>query len=312
MDLSRIYVQNIGKVARSLLEPDSGGKVLAGFSNAAYLYSDRDELFWLGTITAPLHQRCIQTTGSLPRLTRDTPFTVRDRHLAIGFDTDLDFGSAPIWEAPCISPAEAIAIDDIPARVCEAISILGNLPEPAGFGSLIPAIIQIAQTNDGSRLLPNPSAITNFAWSAVEEIAIACLSHDSLKIFARAGDLVGLGEGLTPSGDDFVGGLLFCINKLQRLYPDFSPVEFPDPVDFVESKKSCTHLISFTILRDHALGHSVESLHQFMDTLLTRRSSGSIHLILKDLVQMGHSTGWDMLAGVLTGLQLVSNRRNKG
>lgn len=310
--MSQLCIDRIGKMAHSLLKPDSGGKVLAGFSNAVYLYSDRDELFWLGTITAPLHQRCIQMTGSLPRLTRDTPFTVRDRHLVIGFDTDLDFGSATIWEAPCISPAEAIAIDDIPARLCGAISILGNLPEPAGFGSLIPAIIQIAQTNDRSRLPRKHAPITNFAWPAVEEIAIACLSHDFPKIFARAGDLVGLGEGLTPSGDDFVGGLLFCINKLQRLYPDFSPVEFPDPVDFVESKKSCTHLISFTILRDHALGHSVESLHQFMDTLLTRRSPGRMCSILTDLIQMGHSTGWDMLAGVLTGLQLVSNRRNKG
>ena len=312
MDFSRIYVQHIGKVARSFLMPDSGGKVLAGFSNAAYLYSDRDELFWLGTITTPLHQRCIQTTGSLPRLTRDTPFMVRDRHLEIGLDTDLDFGSAPIWEAPCISPSEAIATEDIPSRICEAISILGKLPEPAGFGSLIPAIITISQTQDGSRIPCKHTPITNFAWSAVEEIAIACLSHDTPKIFARAGDLVGLGEGLTPSGDDFVGGLIFCIKKLQSVYPGFTTVEFPDLVDYVESRKSCTHLISFTILKDHALGYSVESLHQLMDILLTRRSSGNIQSILTDLVQMGHSTGWDILAGVLTGLLLVSNRRNEG
>jgi hypothetical protein len=305
MDLSQIYIQRIGKVACSLLESGSGGKVLAGFSNAAYLYSDRGELFWLGTATTPLHRRCIQTTGPLPRLMKDTPFTVRDRQLLIGFDTALDFGSAPIWEAPSLSPAETLTIDDIPARVRETNSILDNLPEPAGFGSLIPAIIKITQTYDVTHPPLKLSAMPAFAWPVVEEIAIACLSHNSLKIFARAGDLIGLGEGLTPSGDDFVGGLLFCINKLQSLYPDFSTVEFPDPVDFIESKKPCTHLISFTILRDHALGHSVEFLHLFIDTLLTRRSPGSMGSILTDLIQIGHSTGWDMLAGVLTGLLLV-------
>jgi hypothetical protein len=118
--------------------------------------------------------------------------------------------------------------------------------------------------------------------------------------------LVGLGEGLTPSGDDFIGGYLFCREILQDSYPDTLNLEIPSLPDFIETIRTSTNIISYTFLKDHANGHGFEPLHLLAGTLLTGQSDDLLGRIIADLTHIGHSTGWDLLTGFLTGLLLAS------
>jgi hypothetical protein len=117
-----------------------------------------------------------------------------------------------------------------------------------------------------------------------------------------AGALVGLGTGLTPSGDDFLGGLLFAVSLLRTGYPGtrFVDVEVP-----VETYRARTHPISFTLLSDHASGHAIAPLHRFVNGILTGASAQSIRPAVLQLVRVGHSTGWDTLAGLFAGLLIA-------
>jgi len=117
--------------------------------------------------------------------------------------------------------------------------------------------------------------------------------------------LVGLGEGLTPSGDDFIGGLLFCRKILQDSYPDILDLEFPKLPGFIESIQASTNTISHTFLKDHAEGHGFEPIHLFANAFLTGQPDDLLHKILVDLTHIGHSTGWDLLTGFLTGMLLT-------
>jgi hypothetical protein len=111
--------------------------------------------------------------------------------------------------------------------------------------------------------------------------------------------LIGLGGGLTPSGDDFVGGLLFCLDHMGQTS---LAMKLIDAVKQPEFLSSATNEISAAILMDLARGHAVAPLHEFVNRLLMGESIASIHPFIPELTGLGHSTGWDLLAGVLTGL----------
>jgi len=180
--------------------------------------------------------------------------------------------------------------------------VLIDLPSPKGFGGLIPRILSGA--NDG---IPSSPVVwlapaVRRAWPAVRNVVRACLSLDFPRLLEHAEELIGLGEGLTPSGDDFVGGLLFWLSAWGNAYARPSPLESSDLVSFLERSKPLTNLISFTLLADHAEGHSFEALHHLTDALLTGQDGERIRQRAGRLIRLGHSTGWDLLTGVAAGL----------
>jgi hypothetical protein len=297
-----------GRTAYRLLATALRGKILAAFSNAAYLYSSQQELLWLVGEGTPMHRRCVQISGPMPRLTADSLFRVEDQRLVIGSEISVDFSRASIWEPSRFSSSDAIAMTALPERVCSTMSTLEGLWPPKGLGNLLPEIMLIPQDHGAPRSLQKLDAISSLAWPTVQRIAKACLAHDIPQICQQAKALVGLGEGLTPSGDDFVGGLLFCRAILQSLYPELSCLEFTDQHDFIEDLKPYTNIISFTILKDHADGYAADTLHRFVNSLLAGESLDNICPLASEITQIGHSTGWDLLTGVLTGMLLVFHR----
>ena len=101
-----------------------------------------------------------------------------------------------------------------------------------------------------------------------------CLSvqHDLSEVIKQARSLIGLGEGLTPSGDDFMGGLFFARHLLSCLYPDLFYLKSNQLSDWVEAIKPRTNLISFILLKDNANGHALDPLNRFGMALLTEGS----------------------------------------
>jgi hypothetical protein len=130
-----------------------------------------------------------------------------------------------------------------------------------------------------------------------------------MKQVARIGrELVGLGPGLTPSGDDFLGGLLFTARSLKMVYPgDFHWEEQPI-IDLINWARARTNSISHAILSDLALGHGPEPLHDLVNSLLQSEDVGDVMAGVTRLLRIGHSSGWDILAGVLTSLLLIMGR----
>lgn len=301
--MSLLHALDIGETAHRLLASDQRGTILAAVSNALYLLSDEGELFWLATADISRHPRCIRIAGPLPRLAVNVPFVVDGPGIIIASDTVLDCRRALTWRAPRLSTDDVLPVTAPPERLRIAFSALDGLPSPTGFGSVIPEIMSMAQNGQASPQLQNPGPMPALAWLAIREIARACILHDLGRIMTQADSLIGLGEGLTPSGDDFAGGLLFCIYWLSRLYANHLPPV--DRANSVEMLSSRTNLISFTVLKDLASGQGVEPLHLWLDCVLAGRPVAQIRQQAARLIRIGHSTGWDLLSGALTGLLLT-------
>jgi hypothetical protein len=99
--------------------------------------------------------------------------------------------------------------------------------------------------------------------------------------------LIGLGPGLTPSGDDYLGGVLLALNQLQRASQARALWRWLEP------RLARTSDISGAHLRAAAAGEAHEALHAVL--------AGD--LALEKLDGVGHTSGWDALAGVVAVLR---------
>ena len=112
--------------------------------------------------------------------------------------------------------------------------------------------------------------------------------------------LLGLGPGLTPSGDDFLGGMLIALDVCgeksvqKQLYTE------------VESLLDSTGPVSSAHLKAAALGEGGHSLHQVLNMLLNGNDT-KLEPAIDAINQIGHTSGWDALAGVAVVLRQLSS-----
>jgi hypothetical protein len=298
----------IGEAASIWLAPGQHGKILAVVSRAAYLLTESGELIWLISGESPMHRRCIRWPVPLPNLAVDTNFVVRGRSIVMASGTSLDLGSSEIWQALVIPGWQAIDLDILSNRLFPVVETFLSQEMPLGVGLFIRPVLQIARKMDANLGLQSEDIVTGSAWPAVEKIARACLCRDFPGILKEAGTLTGLGEGLTPSGDDFLGGLFFACFLLSYYYPSIHFWELDEISEWVDAHQSRTNQISFTLLRDNASGNALDPLNRFGIALLTNQPVETVISAASDLIEVGHSTGWSLLAGFLTGmLQALPN-----
>lgn len=253
----------------------------------------------------PLHRRGIQVLPPVPRLAAGSVFSARDQRIEFASGFALDFNSSQTWEAAGIPCGNLVESRLLPGR----LQSFGNafLPRnaPAGFGRCIQPVLQIANGQEATAGIKQDEALLGAAWSLIEKIARACLVHDLTAVLQQAEAIVGLGEGLTPSGDDFLGGLFFCRHLLSCAYPQLAYLECAHLMEWVEACRSHTNSISFTLLKDNALGYAPEPLSHFGAALLNIQSGDQAGSAAANIINLGHSTGWDLLTGFLVGLLLT-------
>lgn len=295
-------ITQAGKKANSLLVHGQRGQVLAAFCKAIYLLTEDGELFWLAGDGIPMHDRCAVVSTIISPLLDGDSFFVEGSSLVVNetFIYNIDHGT--IWSPPetkCnLEPSE------LAARLNGFVLQL-DCSQARGFGTFLP-VIQALWQDMRIPYVHYTNPLLQFAQPKVLNMARACLEGNASLISEQAEMLVGLGAGLTPSGDDFLGGILFAIKTLQTYYPDtiIVPVNLP-----IENYGSRTHAISFALLKDLTDGSAVEPLHHLVNNLSAGTSINCIHSYVSQLTNIGHSTGWDLLTGLLTGLLVTRGNR---
>lgn len=119
--------------------------------------------------------------------------------------------------------------------------------------------------------------------------------------------LLGLGPGLTPSGDDFLGGLLIALRLLNR--GDLAARLWAG-LEAAAARRSVE--LSVAHLRAAAAGRGGAALHAALNALVTGRAD-DLPAALERIHGIGHTSGWDALAGAVTALRSgISGPANRG
>jgi len=126
--------------------------------------------------------------------------------------------------------------------------------------------------------------------------AITC--NDTAPALDCAKKLLGLGVGLTPSGDDFLVGLFTVLNMPANPFSQFG--EWCRQV--AEAARTRTNEISGVALRQAAFGNVRESVVQLVQAM-AYESEGGIVDSLERVMNIGSSSGTDIVSGIIHGFR---------
>ncbi len=137
----------------------------------------------------------------------------------------------------------------------------------------------------GCLILGTHNALSGHAQPALEALERWLVGN---ALGGEAEELIGLGPGLTPSGDDYLGGMLVALRASGRGVQADGLWRWLQP-----RLAGRTSAISIAHLAAAAAGEAHEALHEVLN--------GDLNLAKLDAV--GHCSGWDALAGALAVLR---------
>lgn len=268
-----IRAVEVGGVARAALERSAGVADPLASHGPLYLQA-AGEIVWLGQPGSVLHPRTIVAAASLP---------ARPERVVV------DTTAARTWD-----PAPPVA-GDAPRYIAACADLVAALAaeRPAhGLGALL-----VAGTAPGGRL---DASLRARARPAVVALAAACDADDATAAIEPATQLLGLGPGLTPAGDDLVGGVLFARAVLGRSGVANADAWQAAGAAIVAAAGGRTHPVSAALLADLASGRGHAPLLELVAALARSLGEPALHAARR-FVAIGHSSGWDTLAGYAAG-----------
>ena len=255
----------IGERARRALERSGGAaRPLAAFAESPWYEADR-QIVWIGSRLPALHPRVVMTASP----------PVRGR--------ELHFESIPAsaW-SPHVLKLDRSGSARVASGARKLQGTVASLGTPGGFGALL---VRKAPQFPLDRAIPQ-----------VRALARAFAHDDPDAVVEAALPLLGLGAGLTPSGDDLVGGALFA----RRLVSGAQARWKSAGRKLSKEIRHRSHAVSAALFDDFVAGRTFAPLHDLAAALA---SSDVEHALAaaRTLVAIGHSSGWDMLTGFLIG-----------
>ncbi len=171
-------------------------------------------------------------------------------------------------------------------RICVSVASTWQPPRaaPAKFTKLE---ARVPEEGLGCLLVGQYNVLATHAQPALE--ALDHWLHHGLAVPDPAAALIGLGPGLTPSGDDYFGGMLVALRALARHAQADALWRWLQP-----RLAAATSALSAAHLPAAAAGEAHESLHLVLQ--------GSAPPSVLDAV--GHCSGWDAYAGAAAVLKV--------
>lgn len=292
-----LFARQIGaRVHAAILELDRLWSVLASVSGAIYIESDVGEILWLAASPSALHPRAILLPimpAELP--TAGTECRLEDDRLHVGANLVIRFCDAELW-SPELLVRDSVSASEAAGRIAAAIDRTALRSPPQG----LLASLLFPHAPRGGRGSHNAMEreIVTAAGRAMESLRQAPTGFGLLEHLQDAIDLVGLGLGLTPSGDDLLGAFLYTLYVLDSAHWGLIGLEGEVVDAWLWRARALTNKISFAILADHAHGDAAVPLHELLNMALDGQSLECLVRAVGRVSVIGQSSGWDMLAGV--------------
>jgi hypothetical protein len=199
----------------------------------------------------------------------------------------FDFADADAWQP---EPWPSFPSRDHARSSVERLCEIAHRQAPAG-GLAHLVLCPHEQTRQASPLarIAAPPLTELSRWLA------RAISHSADHEPAPTG-LLGLGPGLTPSGDDLLGGALIALRASGH-----STVAEALGKAAIRDAETATTQLSQAFLKAAVSGQGAEALHRLLAILLAGPVDG-LEPLVDDVAQIGHTSGWDTLAGVAMAL----------
>lgn len=269
-------VAGVGSIAHAALARSRGlAHVCAPLSASIYMKA-ADDIIWLGPAHGTPHARAVLCAGT-PGGPASPP---------AGTAILVDVSGLTPWR-PARGPGSVLEAAAMIAGARRLGADLTSIGVPAGFAPLCIGAVPVFPLDGSVR--------------RARALARMCVVAEAEAAAEAAIALLGLGPGLTPSGDDFVGAALFARVLLARAGADDVVRWREAAAKVLAAAPALTHPISVVLLGDLLDGAAHGPLHDLAHALATRAPDCVVAEAAVRLVAIGHTSGWDMLAGFIAG-----------
>ena len=293
-DRDRFTIERIGRVARGCLAPGCRGSVLAVFRRSFYVEFDDGALACIGPDgmgAGPLNALARLPDGldwQASGLVAGLAAHVDVQCLKASLRFEFDFEFADTWSPP--QPVPDWSRQSMAGGLAELRRAAENYDLSQGLARLVEN-----GTPGGGILIDRGRAGT----AALQNWLADTRGRDGPPA-TEVRNLIGLGPGLTPSGDDLIGGAMIALRAFRREDLATALSKWALPIAREQTGK-----ISFAHLSCAADGEGAEALHEAIVGVAANDVS-AITAAIAGLDEIGHSSGWDALAGAVAVMSALS------
>lgn len=285
----RISAASVGDRAWDVFERALSGSVIGVTSGGVFIRAGTDRIVFISRIgyRSPLTITLGPDRSALQLL--DVGMSAEFRPQQLFFPEPCLLISADPMVRWTGQPIAALRVDGsggIPERLSDLGVRVYKQKGDIGLGVLLPSLLGLpnfeeAPTLEAEKVAAVYTVLKEGRSSSVEKALIS---------------LLGLGRGLTPSGDDLLVGFLLTLNRWRGALRPRIDMDRLNASIIAEAYQVTTHL-SANLIECAAAGAADERLLDGVDFMVTGR--GNPDLIANRLAEMGSSSGVDSLVGIM-------------
>ncbi len=307
MTFTRLDVDSISRAAEDWLIRTRQPQILHIFERSCNLVNERREVASVNFPTVPQTPLAIRLANEAGQLAvswhrliaENSPVAVNTRHKVLQLGAaELHWSSAARWNAVPAWSAAGAALHDWPDGFQRLHALIEDEAPPGSLAPLVGENESIELTSGQDEAAPEISRRLLATAGPHARSLVAAISTGELESAQRASEaLAGLGTGLTPSGDDFIMGVMHALWALR------SPTEAAQVcAKLLAVAGPRTSALSAGWLRAAARGEAGEHWHD-LTRALQRKNDVEVDQAARPILATGHTSGADAMAGFLMALQ---------
>lgn len=235
----------------------------------------------------------------------DMTVSVKDNVMRLG-SLFINLAEATRWTPAIYKKLTGLSLTQISSNISLLARWADNLPNPYGLACFIPHTSALLAGDFNMPFCSDP--FLEIAFSAITGLCRSLQRADLMGLRENTAKLIGLGPGLTPSGDDFLAGLIASLIYTQKITNQ--PKSFPIQGlcnTVCDLARTRTNDISRQLLTFAAKGEVPETMETLILAVLTKPDT-ELELAARQLTNVGASSGSDQLLGIFLGISLYFHR----
>ena len=288
----QLLSQSYSAGAAEWLSSDNSAHVFSTFERACNLIDEQGRFISIvdNTIGNGLFSVVLEELPfSLDKmLSVGAPVVVGNNSLTVN-TTTIDFSEATLWSARVDWDYPKHCPHQFQKNIGDLYLTVQNNASDGSLGSILHS------TRD------NMGYVSARVTDSAQQLYSGIVSGDMPKIYLGAANMAGLGVGLTPSGDDFLMGVIYA---LWAIFDQKDAARWSRKI--AEAASSRTNMLSGAMLQESANGYASEHWHVLVD-VLCKENVTDVTRACMDILSLGHTSGSDALAGFLFSIDCLSD-----
>lgn len=293
-----INALSVGNRAAEKLPLTEKSSVTGITSQGIFLLADEDVFFLsFGSYRGPLTITLGQVVEKFEMLQIGSAVICQsDKLFFPEIKMSILWDASKVWHPPLAAMSVAPPEQRLLSLQRLASGILRNKQGEQGFAPFLDILVNGKETEYLTEEL-------RFAWQYIPTVQRALTEKNVADIVSCLLPFMGLGRGLTPSGDDLIAGVLLALNRYPTQVCPGLPRQDLNRILIQNARKQTTRL-SANIIEQAANGLADERLLKALDGIMT--GENAVETSIHEICHLGHSSGVDTLTGITLALTVNS------